>query len=74
MSGAHEDHLREGITCQDCHSDTTTNGTTVATPAKHVNGVADFVPPYGASLTRNSGTGTCTGTCHTETHSAERWD
>lgn len=73
MSGAHEDHLREGIGCQSCHNDTTTTGTSIATPAKHVNGVKDFAPSSDTTLTRSS-SGTCTGTCHGQPHSYERWE
>jgi len=72
MSGAHEDHLREGLTCQECHNDTTTNGTSIATPALHVNGSPDIAfSGYGVSRTS---AGLCTGTCHGEGHTNESWD
>lgn len=72
MSGSHEDHLREGVTCQECHNDTTTNGTSIATPSLHVNGDPD-IAFSGSGISRNSA-GACTGTCHSVSHSYDTWD
>ncbi|MCB9745777.1 MAG: hypothetical protein H6740_24595 [Alphaproteobacteria bacterium] len=70
MSGEHEDHLREGLSCDDCHQDTTADARSIRTPALHVNGVADFAPD--TSYIQRSGD-TCTGTCHGESHDREDW-
>lgn len=71
MSGAHDDHLREGISCADCHNGTTTDGRTIATPSQHVNGTKDIA--FSTSAMSRSGS-TCTGTCHGEYHGSRRWD
>lgn len=68
MSGEHEDHLREGITCSDCHDATTQDNATISDPARHINGTAD----YAGTLSYNGAS--CTGTCHGEGHQQERWD
>ncbi|MCB9760512.1 MAG: CxxxxCH/CxxCH domain-containing protein [Alphaproteobacteria bacterium] len=72
MSGEHEDHLREGLRCHDCHSETTTDDRSILNPAQHVDGVADFVVPTGATLQRSGSS--CTGSCHGERHENRRWD
>lgn len=72
MSGAHEDHLREGLSCQDCHSETTRDGSSIYDPARHVNGTKDIFP--GASTGVTYANGACTGTCHGEPHTSARWN
>ena len=47
MSGQHEDHLREGIVCADCHGATLEAGETFAQIALHVNGIIDVQLPVG---------------------------
>lgn len=70
MSGEHEEHLREGVGCQECHADTTSNGSSIGDPALHVNGVADVV--LGEPGMTWSGS-SCNGTCHGENHRDEGW-
>lgn len=65
MSGTHEDHLREGVACWECHRDTA-DASGITTPAKHVDGVKDVALPV--AMTRTGGT--CTGTCHAFAHAA----
>ncbi|MCB9683248.1 MAG: hypothetical protein H6733_17415 [Alphaproteobacteria bacterium] len=69
MSGEHEDHLREGVTCWECHGGTTNAALAITNVSRHVNGVADVVLRSG--MTRSGGA--CSGTCHGEDHEAERW-
>ena len=69
MDGKHADHLEEGLQCSECHQDTTTDNTSIATPAMHVNGNKDVV--FEGSMVRTDGR--CTGTCHSERHSSRSW-
>lgn len=71
MSGEHRKHMREGLACTDCHNDTVSGAGTLVDVSLHANGEKDVV--FGsATMSRNNGT--CTGTCHNERHSGERWD
>jgi predicted CxxxxCH...CXXCH cytochrome family protein len=70
LSGRHSDHLEEGLGCAECHSATVSGDSTVSDPAKHVNGVADVVLPYGMARDER---GFCTGTCHEEYHGGRLW-
>ena len=65
----HEDHLREGMTCSDCHGATTNAGLQIIAPALHVDGEIQLQLPSGITHT---GT-TCTGSCHGENHQYEQW-
>ena len=69
MSGQHEDHLREGIVCADCHGATLAAGETFAQIALHVNGIIDVQLPVGMRIEN----GQCSGSCHGEGHSGRRW-
>jgi hypothetical protein len=69
LSGRHEDHLEEGLSCEDCHADTVSDADTIADPALHVNGTADLHLPDTMERTG----GRCTGTCHGETHDRRTW-
>lgn len=71
LSDPHEDHLEEGVTCDQCHSATATaRGTAILDPGRHVNGTIDVVLASG-TLTRENGT--CTGSCHGEEHGGRLW-
>ncbi|MEQ9501089.1 MAG: c-type cytochrome domain-containing protein [Deltaproteobacteria bacterium] len=69
MSGEHEDHLREGVDCSECHAATVDDASAIVGPMLHVNGTPDLAFPPG-TITRNV---TCSGTCHGEDHDAEDW-
>jgi hypothetical protein len=71
MSGRHRIHLGRGYLCRECHGNTvnaTSDG--IANPDLHVNGRADLAFP--TSTIRYSA-GACSGTCHGEGHSGNRW-
>jgi predicted CxxxxCH...CXXCH cytochrome family protein len=70
LSGEHHKHIEEGLGCNECHSATVSNNTTISNPANHVDGEKDVVLPSGMS---RSG-GECTGTCHGERHDGRNWD
>lgn len=71
MSGAHEDHLDEGVDCHECHQATVNSSdNAILDPSLHVNGTKDVV--LRSEMTRNAN-GTCTGTCHGERHSGRNW-
>jgi predicted CxxxxCH...CXXCH cytochrome family protein len=70
LSGRHADHLREGITCSECHPDAQGNAT-IDQPELHVNGLKE-VDPAG-TITWNAATGRCAGTCHFEGHGNRSW-
>lgn len=69
LSGEHSEHLGEGVACWDCHGNTTQDAQTINNPALHVNGRVNVQMPNGITYNGN----TCTGSCHGEGHSAERW-
>jgi predicted CxxxxCH...CXXCH cytochrome family protein len=76
LSGPHGSHLQStsGITCADCHSQTTTDGVAIAAAGMpmHVNGKVE-VGFTAASFTYNATNATCTGTCHGYSHSNLGW-
>ncbi|MEQ1565095.1 MAG: CxxxxCH/CxxCH domain-containing protein [Myxococcota bacterium] len=77
MSGTHATHLSvTGVKCTDCHSQVVNAAGDISTPNKHVDGAVSvstttagftFTPP-GANDQY-----TCTGTCHSENHTAWSW-
>lgn len=69
LGGKHDDHLEEGVSCEDCHSSTVSSGTTISGPDNHVNGKVDVALPSGMTY---SG-GECTGNCHGENHNGRNW-
>lgn len=71
MSEPHEDHLREGLSCENCHNDTTRDGSSIHDPGLHVNGAKDVVIEPNVGVTRTGST--CTGTCHGKVHTNESW-
>ncbi len=68
MSGDHRDHISEGVDCGECHADTLSGSTSISNPSNHVNGSVD-VRITGLSYSGSR----CTGSCHGEYHSGERW-
>jgi hypothetical protein len=68
MSGRHEDHLTEGITCSECHQSVVDAGGGIIGADLHVQGTKDVLAPSAPYVG-----GTCTGTCHGENHNARGW-
>ena len=61
---AGDSHVLHGYSCATCHSGTTTNGTTIANTALHVNGRPDVAQGSGVTFTY-SGDGSCSNiSCH----------
>ncbi|MDB4952701.1 MAG: cytochrome family protein [Myxococcales bacterium] len=74
MSGPHSLHMASltTISCADCHSTTTTDGTTIASKDLHINGQRD-VAITAPSFDYKQATQTCTGTCHGYAHTNVIW-
>jgi predicted CxxxxCH...CXXCH cytochrome family protein len=72
MSGRHHTHVwDEGVACATCHA-ATVSGAAITDVNKHLNGTPDVrVGAGGESVVWNGAS--CTGTCHGQRHSAERW-
>jgi len=68
LSGEHDEHIDEGMSCDDCHSTTVSGNDRITTPANHVDGEPDVSM---SGLTYSGGR--CSGTCHGERHSSESW-
>lgn len=68
MSGRHQLHLNENITCSECHGYTVDAGGQIIDPTLHVNGDKDT---YSAEL-QIVGT-SCNGTCHGFNHNNRTW-
>jgi hypothetical protein len=69
MSGDHEDHLEEDITCSECHRDVVSDQLAILRPDLHVNGTPDVHLPPTISFDGD----TCTGSCHGEQHNGRNW-
>ncbi len=69
LSGRHEDHLEEGVSCTDCHGDTVSSATRIEDPSLHVDGEVQVTLPAGMTRAGNE----CTGACHGENHRGEDW-
>ncbi len=69
MSGDHDEHLKDGIQCWECHGDTTNNAMVITGIPLHVNGVANVALRPGMSRVGNE----CTGSCHGENHNSRNW-
>jgi hypothetical protein len=69
-TGEHGQHSREGIACDQCHSETAQGSAAIGNVANHVNGTVDVAIAV-AGFTYQAGT--CTGTCHGENHRGRRW-
>jgi predicted CxxxxCH...CXXCH cytochrome family protein len=68
MSGDHRRHLGiGGVTCGDCHQAVTTNGTSIANRALHIDRQRE-VKFSAAGFTYDPATRRCAGTCHGEGH------
>ncbi|MCB9671431.1 MAG: hypothetical protein H6734_18260 [Alphaproteobacteria bacterium] len=72
LSGEHAEHANHAVTCDECHDSVTpaNPGYTVTRPEQHMNGTVDITLPV--EMTRNPD-GSCTGTCHLETHTNATW-
>jgi hypothetical protein len=69
MSGRHEDHVREGLQCWECHGDTTNAAMEIVGLPLHVNGTKDVALRAGMDYNNDR----CTGACHGESHVARAW-
>jgi hypothetical protein len=65
----HEEHLREGVVCFECHGQTTNAALRIVDPAVHVDGEVQVSLVASMSYAGER----CTGACHGETHSNEAW-
>ncbi|TAK35367.1 MAG: CxxxxCH/CxxCH domain-containing protein [Chloroflexota bacterium] len=79
-TGQHSKHVSsERIPCYACHNAVVDANKVIKDKSKHVSGSPDVsfnVSYVGANFsvaTNSSGIRTCTGTCHSENHSSERW-
>jgi hypothetical protein len=69
LGGEHAEHAEEGMACGSCHAATVSTGSTISDPAQHVDGEIDLSFPSGMGWNGS----TCTGTCHSVSHSAWHW-
>lgn len=69
LGGRHDDHLEEGVSCEDCHAGTAASDRKIADTALHVNGTVDV--ELDGDVTWNNGR--CSGSCHGERHNNEGW-
>ncbi|HTM20676.1 MAG TPA: hypothetical protein VL172_09220 [Kofleriaceae bacterium] len=73
MSGDHGKHLRmSGVTCATCHVTVTADAATIANRALHVDGGRTVAFNF-SGMTYTVSTKACTGPCHGENHSGDRW-
>jgi hypothetical protein len=73
MSGDHKKHLKmSGVTCATCHLTVTTNGTTIANRALHVDRAKAIAFNVGG-FTYTPATRRCSGSCHGDNHEGETW-
>jgi len=73
MSGRHNKHMKiSGTTCATCHNTVTTNGTTIANRALHVDGARSISFNF-SGMTYTASTKACNGPCHGEGHNGDRW-
>lgn len=71
LSGEHDEHVQEGVQCESCHGSVVEGWTTIADPDLHVNGEREVYITEGP--TWNSGTRSCSGSCHGEYHANASW-
>lgn len=69
MSGEHDKHLEEGISCESCHRSVVSDGSTILDPSQHVNGSVQVDPESGMSWNGLA----CAGSCHGELHDEHSW-
>ncbi|MCA9678903.1 MAG: CxxxxCH/CxxCH domain-containing protein [Kofleriaceae bacterium] len=73
MSGAHALHLGAlGVTCADCHTRVTSDGTQITAVALHVDGAREVDFSVG-SFTWDAARQECTGACHSVQHNGFTW-
>ena len=65
MSGEHNRHMGEGLSCSECHADTADADQRIITPELHVDGEVELVFE---ETTMYDISGYCTGYCHGEFH------
>lgn len=71
MSRGHDSHLGQGTPCYECHGGVVnTAGNAILDPARHVDGMVDVSFPT-SNIVYTAGR--CSGTCHNEGHTNERW-
>ncbi len=65
-ANAHPKHNYYNYSCSRCHYGTTTDGASIADPARHANAAYDVTPPPGETLsyTASPAGGSCTTYCH----------
>lgn len=69
LSRPHDDHLDEGVGCEECHGATVSAASAIVGRGLHVNGTPDVELPAGMARTG----GLCTGSCHGEAHNGRSW-
>ena len=69
LNGKHDDHLEEGVGCEECHSTTASSSTKIKDPTMHVNGSVEVALPAGMSYDGSH----CDGSCHNRKHDNEKW-
>jgi len=73
MSGEHHKHVSEkGLDCAECHAATVDGAEQIIGPGLHIDGVPQVSLSVGSGW--NSGSRTCTLTCHGEEHDSKSWD
>ena len=73
MSGLHALHLGVGgASCEECHSQVTNDGASIASPSLHVNGQRN-VSFVAAGFTFDAASQGCSGTCHGNNHNNVIW-
>jgi predicted CxxxxCH...CXXCH cytochrome family protein len=65
-ANTHQTHVGAAADCANCHSATTSNGTSITANGKHTNGTVDLSPGNGKNFTySNDATKTCSNiSCH----------
>lgn len=75
MSGFHRLHVKDAgnpATCNECHSTTTADSSSILDPALHINGLKE-VSISEVNFTYEADTTNCNGTCHGVTHTNFSW-
>ena len=69
LTGRHDDHFEEGVSCEECHASVVSSNHAISDITLHVNGPVDVELTSGMTYA----SGRCTGTCHGESHRNEDW-
>ncbi len=72
MGGLHELHLESGASCEECHRDTTADGTSIDDPSLHVNALRE-VAFTAVGFAWDATERTCSGNCHANDHGGLPW-